>query len=48
MYWRIDWILVRGGELPAQVHSSDIVHDARPPLYPSDHFPVVAEVTFRG
>jgi endonuclease/exonuclease/phosphatase family metal-dependent hydrolase len=47
MYWRVDWILVRGGaHLRTRVHSSEIVHDGRPPLYPSDHFPIVAEVSF--
>ena len=42
---RIDWILLRdgaGGSVRAL--SCEIVRDAAPPLYPSDHFPVVADV----
>lgn len=42
-FWRIDWVLARGGEQPLQTTSCTIVHDAEPPLYPSDHYPVVAE-----
>jgi endonuclease/exonuclease/phosphatase family metal-dependent hydrolase len=38
---RIDWILVRGA---VRVRSCRIVHDAEPPVYPSDHYPVVAEL----
>ena len=38
---RIDWIMVRG----AQVRSCEIVRDGGPFVWPSDHFPVVAEVT---
>jgi endonuclease/exonuclease/phosphatase family metal-dependent hydrolase len=38
---RIDWILLR--DWPAEVHvdSCTIVEDAEPPLYPSDHYPVM-------
>ncbi|MFO7168649.1 MAG: endonuclease/exonuclease/phosphatase family protein [Chloroflexota bacterium] len=36
---RIDWILVRG----LQVSASEIVTDAEPPYYPSDHYPVTAD-----
>lgn len=38
---RIDWILMRGG---LQAASCQIVRDAQPPLYPSDHYPVLAEL----
>jgi endonuclease/exonuclease/phosphatase family metal-dependent hydrolase len=37
---RIDWVLVRG----AAVRSCEIVRDGEQPVWPSDHFPVVAEV----
>jgi endonuclease/exonuclease/phosphatase family metal-dependent hydrolase len=37
---RIDWILVRG----LRPTSHTIVADAEPPLYPSDHYPVLAEL----
>lgn len=39
---RIDWILVRGFEVRA-VHTIDANENGR---YPSDHFPVVAELAF--
>ena len=38
---RIDWVLIRG----AAVRSCEIVRDGEPPLWPSDHFPVVAELS---
>lgn len=38
---RIDWILVRGA---VDVESCRIVRDAEPPLYPSDHYPLVADL----
>ncbi len=44
MAWRIDWILTRGGRPPLQTVSCTIVRDAAPPLYPSDHYPVLAEL----
>jgi endonuclease/exonuclease/phosphatase family metal-dependent hydrolase len=37
---RIDWILLRGGK----ANTCDVVRDAEPPRYPSDHYPVVAEI----
>ena len=40
---RIDWILARQ---PVAVKSAGIVTDREGTQYPSDHFPVVAEVTF--
>lgn len=40
---RIDWILVRGA---AQVSRAAILDDATDGQFPSDHFPVVAEVVF--
>jgi endonuclease/exonuclease/phosphatase family metal-dependent hydrolase len=40
MFWRVDWILAR----TMRTTSSMIVHDAEPPLYPSDHYPMISEV----
>jgi endonuclease/exonuclease/phosphatase family metal-dependent hydrolase len=40
---RIDWVLIRG---LAHVHSADIVLDAPNGVFPSDHFPVVARISF--
>jgi len=48
VFWRVDWILARAGNTPNAVRvetaSCTIVRDAEPPLYPSDHYPVVAEL----
>lgn len=44
---RIDWILYRGGTWPLQVTKAQILRDAEPPLYPSDHFPVLARFESR-
>lgn len=44
MFWRVDWILVRDGFQQVQTVSADIVKDAEPPTYPSDHYPIVCEV----
>ncbi|MCZ7646920.1 MAG: endonuclease/exonuclease/phosphatase family protein [Planctomycetota bacterium] len=41
---RIDWILLRDGARSIEARSFEILRDAEPPLYPSDHYPVVAEV----
>jgi endonuclease/exonuclease/phosphatase family metal-dependent hydrolase len=42
---RLDWILVRGGRSNrSQTVSCTVLRDAEPPLYPSDHYPVVAEL----
>jgi len=40
MFWRVDWIL----GLRIRTISSVIVRDAVPPLYPSDHYPIISEV----
>ena len=42
---RIDWILVRDGSAKFKVKSSHIIRYAKPPLYPSDHFPVMSEIS---
>ncbi len=45
VFWRVDWILTRDGAAHrVQTVSCTIVHDAEPPIYPSDHWPVVTEV----
>jgi endonuclease/exonuclease/phosphatase family metal-dependent hydrolase len=46
--WRIDWILTRAGTQRLQTVSAAIVRDALPPLYPSDHYPVIAELLVLG
>jgi len=40
--WRIDWILTRSGW---DVRSCSVIHDAEPPVFPSDHYPVMAELS---
>jgi endonuclease/exonuclease/phosphatase family metal-dependent hydrolase len=44
LFWRVDWILTRDGTQHLQTSSSTIVRDADPPMYPSDHYPVVSEL----
>lgn len=45
--WRIDWILIRDGNSGAvSTPHFEIVRDAAPPVYPSDHYPVMAGLTF--
>ncbi len=41
---RIDWILTRDGNRRLHARSCAIVRDAEPPVYPSDHYPVLAEL----
>lgn len=40
---RMDWILVRGGTWKTSSHH--VVHDCEPPVFPSDHYPVVARLS---
>jgi len=42
-YGRIDWILLRDAERKMRAVSAAIVRDAEPPLFPSDHYPIVAD-----
>lgn len=42
--FRIDWILTRSPHQPIKCRSCSIINTARPPLYPSDHCPVVADL----
>jgi endonuclease/exonuclease/phosphatase family metal-dependent hydrolase len=44
LFWRVDWILTRDGARRFHTSSSSIVRDAAPPIYPSDHYPVVSEL----
>lgn len=43
---RIDWILTKNGQQSLESRSFQIITDAEPPLYPSDHYPVIAELDF--
>jgi endonuclease/exonuclease/phosphatase family metal-dependent hydrolase len=44
-FWRIDWVLVRPAAAPgARVASCRVVTDSEPSCYPSDHYPVIAEI----
>ena len=44
--FRMDWVLVRPGKTTVTVETCTTRRDADPPLYPSDHFPVVADLRF--
>ena len=48
VFWRVDWVLTHAGARGIQTTSCTIVRDAEPPLYPSDHYPVVAELRLAG
>ena len=47
---RIDWLLLRDGSRGERwsVEGYSIVLDAVPPVYPSDHYPVVADLALEG
>jgi endonuclease/exonuclease/phosphatase family metal-dependent hydrolase len=44
--YRLDWILMRCGADPARPKQCTIIRDCQPPLYPSDHYPVMADIEF--
>lgn len=44
---RVDWILTLDGVKRIGVDAATIVREAQPPLYPSDHYPVVADLSFQ-
>jgi endonuclease/exonuclease/phosphatase family metal-dependent hydrolase len=44
VFWRVDWIMVHAGKAEVQTLSCTIVRDAEPPVFASDHYPVVAEI----
>lgn len=41
---RIDWILTKDGAQSFVTKTCEIIHDAEPPVYTSDHYPVQARV----
>ena len=45
--WRIDWILLRDDSGRLEPTTCEIVRDQEPPIYPSDHYPVVVELKIR-
>ncbi|HTL51522.1 MAG TPA: endonuclease/exonuclease/phosphatase family protein, partial [Planctomycetota bacterium] len=44
IWGRIDWILYEPGKIAVKVLSCEVLRDGAPPVYPSDHFPVLATV----
>jgi hypothetical protein len=36
--------MLRQGAQPLTVQCCEVIRDAEPPLYPSDHYPVLAEL----
>lgn len=44
---RLDWILFAGSSRFLLPLSCEIIRDAQPPVYPSDHYPVVADFEVR-
>lgn len=46
---RLDWVLVRDGSGERwEARSCSVVRDEEPPVYPSDHYPVVAELALEA
>ena len=43
---RIDWLLTLDGTHRFQVQSAIIIRDNAAPVYPSDHYPILAELAF--
>ena len=48
MAQRIDWILLKDGVTPIRTAQCQIIRDAEPPIYPSDHYPVLALLQLGG
>jgi endonuclease/exonuclease/phosphatase family metal-dependent hydrolase len=48
MAGRIDWILTLDGASSVQTKECLIARDAEPPVYPSDHYPVVADLVLEN
>jgi exonuclease III len=42
--WRIDWVMVSNPTQSLQVKSCQTIRTAAPPIYPSDHYPVIADL----
>ncbi len=46
--WRMDWVFLRDGDGGSwDVNSCDIIRDCDPPVFPSDHYPVVVRLFLR-
>jgi endonuclease/exonuclease/phosphatase family metal-dependent hydrolase len=46
---RMDWILYLNGDSPlVRTQSCTVIRDADPPVYPSDHYPVLATIMFEA
>lgn len=41
---RIDWVLLDPGACQVEFREAKIIRDAAPPVYPSDHFPLLVEL----
>lgn len=44
---RIDWIFTQDAAQKFTIERCDVIRDAEPPLYPSDHYPVMATVMLK-
>lgn len=42
---RIDWVLTKDGAQKFEHTRCDVITDGEPPVYPSDHYPVIADLT---
>ena len=42
--FRIDWILTHGNGRAIRCHRCEIIEQAQAPLFPSDHYPVIADI----
>jgi len=45
---RIDWILLLSGIPILQVIQTNIIRDSKKSLYPSDHYPIIADLSFNN
>jgi|SRR5579859_1613023 len=48
LHWRVDWILTRDAGTRLLTVACAIVRDAEPPVYPSDHYPVVTDLRIQS
>jgi endonuclease/exonuclease/phosphatase family metal-dependent hydrolase len=46
MAQRIDWVLFKDNRCAVTVCDAQIIRDCEPPMYPSDHYPFLAEFEF--
>ena len=46
---RLDWTLVRGGpaEIKCRKGSCQVIRDSGPPVFPSDHYPVIVDLSLQ-